>query len=156
MVSTSMNSTKALTYHGRPFLKRDAWVKAVFFLRNGFSMNFSAIDIKSVIVEFVISKFILQLWAKSHFGPDYTLATDVWYLTLWTEQHFGSARLGPLHFGPCTLWLKTFWPLTFWLLTFRTEWHFGPRHFGSRHFGLWLFGSWHLGPNDTSVYHDLA
>ena len=38
--------------------------------------------------------------AKSHFGPDYTLATDIWYLTLWTERHFGSAQLGPLHFGP--------------------------------------------------------
>ena len=27
----SKEFTKAVTYHGRPFLKRDAWVKAVFF-----------------------------------------------------------------------------------------------------------------------------
>ena len=83
--------------------------------------------------------------AKSHFGPDYTLARDVWHLTLWTEQHFGSAQLGPLHFGPSTLWLKTFWLVTFWLLTFGTKWHIGLSRFGLGQFGpvmLWTVTFW--------------
>ena len=85
------------------------------------------------------------LWAKSHIGPDYTLARDVWHLTLWTERHFGSAQLGPLHFGPSTLWLKTFWLVTFWLLTFGTKWHIGLSRFGLGQFGpvmLWTVTFW--------------
>ena len=73
--------------------------------------------------------------ANSHFGPVSTLARDIWYLTLWTERHFGSALLGPLHFGPCTLWPKTFWPVTFWLLTFGTKWHNGLSWFCLGQFG---------------------
>ena len=82
------------------------------------------LNIKNVLKLPILDQIVVQgsqIKAKSHFGPDYTLARDVWHLTLWTEQHFGSAQLGPLHFGPSTLWLKTFWLVTFWLLTFGTK-----------------------------------
>ena len=55
----------------------------------------------------VVYSYFGDFLDNSHFGPISTLARNSWYLTLWTNRHVGSERLGQIYFGPCTLRLKT-------------------------------------------------